>query len=237
MGLNPKGGAGLASQTLPDPDCISLFPPQPAVCLHIPSRSLARWAPGPPTLLATLRSCTVLGAVGGRCPQKVDVFKNQERFLLARLGPPAAPAARVLCARIPEPAPSGKEGETLLRHPDTSGSNCPWRAIRRELNIRQDGTNGMTGIESLLAQNGQTVVQRAVVIKHLDRSPSWTPQVAREHEGTWGLRGCGDGETDAGAPRGPSGGRQHSQRLPSPSAAFLFLPGLATASVLPPPAI
>ncbi|XDA80174.1 hypothetical protein R6Z07M_010120 [Ovis aries] len=49
----------------------------PAVCLHIPSRSLAWWAPGPPTLLATLRSCTVLGAVGGRCPQKVDVFKNQ----------------------------------------------------------------------------------------------------------------------------------------------------------------
>ena len=133
--------------------------------------------------------------------------------------------------------PTARRARPCWGHPDTSGSNCPWRAIGRELNIRQDGTNGMTGTESLLAQNGQTAVQRAVVIKHLDHSPLWTPQVAGKHEGTWGLRGCGDGETDAGAPRGPSGGRQHSQQLASPSATFLFLSGLTTAPVLPPPAI
>lgn len=66
-------------------------------------------------------------------------------------------------AMCPHPGPATTDHPPVARrarpcrgHEDISGSDCPWRAVGRELNIHQDGTNGMTGIESLLAQNGQS---------------------------------------------------------------------------------
>ena len=44
----------------------------------------------------------------------------------------------------------------------------------------------MTEIENLSAQNGQTVTQRTIVLKHPDRSPVCDPQGAAEHGGTMG---------------------------------------------------
>lgn len=117
--------------------------------------------------------------------------------------------------------PTARRARPCWGHSDISGSDCPWRAIRRELNVRQDGTNCVTQIESLLAQSGQAVVQRTAVIKHRDHSPVRDPQGAAEHAGTWGLRGCDAGETGTGGP--------------PPAACQPF--SLSTEPMFPPPAV
>lgn len=110
VGLTPKEELDLPPRHSLDPDCISLFLRSLLSAHTFHRRAWARWAPGPPKhppghseKLHRPWSCEGQVPPEGRRLQEPGAFPPRPVLVLQ-----LHLAARVLCARIPEPAPAAR---------------------------------------------------------------------------------------------------------------------------------